>query len=91
MEEEDKAFGAGLISGAAIALVVFAAGHFVNYISDRSGYRDRMTIEYRCPEKEYERKMFLDMVNGSGILTNFIDKNFSMDKYMIRYRLTNPK
>lgn len=89
--EGDKEFIMGLVSGAGLALAIVASGFVVKSVSESSGYRDKMTIEYHCPEKEYERKMFLDMVNGSGILTNFVDKECSMDEHMIRYRLTNPK
>ena len=63
----------------------------LKYTAENSGYKDKMVIEYNCPDKEYERQLFLDMVNGSGIQTNFVNKEVTMDKHTIRYRLTNPK
>lgn len=86
---EDFVFG--FIIGGAVVATAFAIALVVTSSREDSGYRDKMVIKYHCPEKEYERKIFLEMVNGSGIQSNFVDKEYSMDKHRIRYRLTNPK
>ena len=85
-----KDYWLGFVSGICATLVVSLLIHVIYFAEDHD-YRDKMTIEYICPDKEYERKMFLDMVNGSGIETNFTYRDYHYGKYSIKYILKNPK
>lgn len=83
-------FGWGVVLGivtSIIALILFSA---IRFSQENNGFKDRMTISYLCTDKEYERKLINDLVVGSGITTNFINKEVSMDKWSVRYKLTNP-
>ena len=82
-------FWLGVFAGVSFTLIIVLATMMI--VNTEAEYRDKMTIEYICPDKEYERKMFLDMVNGSGIETNFIYKDYHYGKHSIKYILKNPK
>ena len=81
----------GLILGVISMIIVVTVTLAWKFTNENCGYSDKMIIEYHCPDKEYERKLIHDFVHGSGIQTNFLNKECSMDKYNIKYRLTNPK
>lgn len=84
-------FVKGLFAGLALAgMIVFLYVVF-SAVSDNSGYKDKLMIEYHCPDKEYNRELVYDMMRTSGIQTNFLNKECSMDKYRIQYKLTNPQ
>jgi hypothetical protein len=87
----DSDFGYGLFTGLIVTSFLAITGFIIHGANENSGYKDKMVIEYHCPDKEYERHLILDMVNGSGIQTNFVNKEVTMGKYYIKYRLTNPK
>ena len=87
----DSDFVCGFLCGILVMIVVTTIILTCKYSAETNGYKDKMVIEYHCPDKEYERQLFLDMVNGSGIQTNFVNKEVTMDKHTIRFRLTNPK
>lgn len=87
---DNKDFILGFIAGAAL-VALFTALSLVFYnVNENSGYKDKMVIEYHCPGKEYERKLIRDLVNASGIQTNFVNKECTMNKWGVKYRLTNP-
>ena len=88
---EEHYFGVGFICGLALCLAIVIISLKCKINNEESGYKDKMTITYHCPDKEYERNLFWDVVNGSGVQTNFINRELSMDKNQIRIRLTNPK
>jgi hypothetical protein len=84
-------FIGGFIAGIGLMVLAVVITFVVRNCNENSGYTDKMVIEYHCPGKEYERKLIHDLVNGSGIQTNFVNKEVSMDKWGVKYRLTNPK
>jgi pimeloyl-CoA synthetase len=87
---DNKDFILGFFAGAAlVALITVLSLVFYN-VNENSGYKDKMIIEYHCPGKEYERKLIHDLVNNSGIQTNFVNKECTMNKWGVKYRLTNP-
>ena len=79
-------FMAGLLASIVIAISAFAVRSYRNSIC-----RDKLTIEYVCNDKEYDRKIFYDMLESSGVQTNFINKEFTMDKHSVKCILSNPK
>ena len=86
-----KDFVKGLIAGFAISgMIIFLYSTF-SMAAEYGGYKDKLVIEYHCTEKEYNRKIILDMMKESGMQTNFINKECTMDKYRMRYRFTNPQ
>ena len=54
-------------------------------------YRDKLVIEYRNQESEYNRDVFTNIVYQTGIQTNFINKKVNMWKWGARMELVNPK
>ena len=86
---EDFGFGFlfGIIVTAAVAALIWKICDGI----ENSGYSDKLVVEYHCPDKEYERKLARDMVNNSNVQTNFVNKDVTMGKHFIKYRLTNPK
>ena len=91
MSDGTATFASGIVTGMVIMLflgiVILSRGKFC----ENSGYKDKMILSYHCPGKQYERQLFNDLVERSGILTNFINKEVTMDAHRIRYRLTNPE
>ena len=83
-------FIGGFIAGIGLMVLISVTTLVVMNCNECSGYKDKMTIEYHNPSKPYDRKLIDDMVNASGIQTNFINKEVTMDKWRIKYRLTNP-
>ena len=88
---EEGYFGIGVLLGMILSLVLIVFVLNDNTKEEKSGYVDKMTITYHCPDKEYERNLFWNVVNESGVQTNFINRELSMDKHQIRIRMTNPK
>ena len=90
MEEDTKSLFFGFIMGAfLVALAWIISSVFItNY--ENSGYDEKLVIKYHCPNKEYERKLFRHLLQVSNVETNFIDKQYSMDKHRVELRLTNP-
>lgn len=87
---DNKDFILGFIAGAALVAFITVLSLVFCNVSENSGYKDKMVIEYHCPGKEYERKLIRDLVNASGIQTNFVNKECTMNKWGVKYRLTNP-
>lgn len=87
---DNKDFILGFIAGAALVAFITVLSLVFYNVNENSGYKDKMVIEYHCPGKEYERKLIRDLVNASGIQTNFVNKECTMNKWGVKYRLTNP-
>ena len=87
---DNKDFILGFFAGAALVAFITALSWVFQSVSENSGYKDKMVIEYHCPGKEYERKLIRGLVNSSGIQTNFVNKECTMNKWGVKYRLTNP-
>ena len=87
---ENKEFLLGFIVGIAASIVMALIISVFRQSSECGGYQDKMIIEYHCPSKEYERKLIRDLIDRSGIQTNFVNKECTMSKWGVRYRLTNP-
>lgn len=90
MNQENQDFCAGILVGIIISCAILAIFGVIRWSAENSGYENKLIIKYHNPTKEYDREMVRNMVNGSGIQTNFTNKIFSMDKYCIEYRMTNP-
>ena len=84
-------FVKGLFAGLVLAGMIVFFYFVISSVTDNSGYKDKLVIEYHCPDKEYNRELVYDMMMSSGIQTNFLNKECSMDKYRIQYKLTNPQ
>ena len=72
-------------------VVLTFVGCVVMEAKEKGGYKDKMVISYHCPEREYDRQIISQVMNDSGVFTNFINRECTMDKYSVKYRLTNPK
>ena len=83
-------FIGGFIAGIGLMVLITVITLVVRESHECGGYQDKMIIEYHCPSKEYERKLIHDLVNNSGIQTNFVNKECTMGKWGVKYRLTNP-
>lgn len=81
----------GFISGAAVVLIMLFVYGAISCASENSGYSEKLIIEYHNPNKEYDRKLVSAIVDASGVQTNFLNKVYSMDKYRVKVRLTNPE
>ena len=90
MNKENQDFCAGVLVGVIISCVIIASVGIIKYNVENSGYENKLVIKYHNPYTKYDREMVRNMVNGSGIQTNFTNKIFSMDKHWIEYRMTNP-
>ena len=84
----------GFMAGLLLASFMWACGLTI-YSSekDRKWYEcsDRMVIIYHSNKGEYDRKLAQDMVNSSGIWTNFINRTIKMDNHRIEWQMENPK
>ena len=83
-------FNIGFITATLTWFIIIGGMCWLHKVQE-SGYTDKMVISYHCPDKEYERQRFRDVVYGTGIQTNFVNLETSMDKHWIRIRMTNPK
>lgn len=70
--------------------MAYAGISIMIWCHENSGYRNKLIIQYHSPCQEYDRKMILDLVNNSGITTNFINKTHTMSPYRTEWRMTNP-
>ena len=83
-------FIGGFIAGFGLMVLAVVITFIVRNSNEYSGYTDKMVIEYHCPSKEYERTLIHNLVHESGIQTNFVNKEVTMGKWGVKYRLTNP-
>ena len=90
MNQENQDFCAGVLVGIIISCVIIAIAGVIKWNVENNGYENKLVIKYHNPTKKYDREMVRNMVNASGIQTNFTNKIFSMDKHWIEYRMTNP-
>ena len=88
---QEHYFGMGFITGILLSLGIVFYMKASKFKDEETGYVDKMTISYHCPGKEYERRLFKEIVYNSGIQTNFVNSETNMDKHRISIRLTNPK
>lgn len=91
MDTDNASFLVGLVLGLILGLTIWFLTSVFSIAHENSGYKDKLIIEYHCPKQEYERKLFSHMMETSGIQTNFINKEYIMNKYMVKCRLTNPE
>lgn len=84
-------FNIGFFTATLTWLIIIGGLCWLNKVNEESGYTDKMVISYHCPDKEYERQRFRDVVYSTGIQTNFVNQETRMDKHWIRIRMTNPK
>ena len=78
------------IGGFVAASLIWGFTLAMNVKSENSGYSDKMVISYHCPDKNYERRLFKELVYNTGIQTNFVNTETSMSKHRISIRMTNP-
>ena len=91
MNKENQDFCAGILIGILISCIIVTIVGVVQHACETTGYENKLIIKYHNPTREYDREMVRNMVNGSGIQTNFTNKTFSIDKHWIEYRMTNPQ
>ena len=84
-------FIGGFLTATIFWLVAVILTCKIKVAEEESGYVDKMTISYHCPGKEYERRLFREIVYNSGIQTNFVNLETKMEKHRISIRMTNPK
>ena len=84
-------FSIGVLTATLTWFILILGMCWLHKVQEESGYTDKMVISYHCPDKEYERQRFREVVYGTGIQTNFVNLETSMDKHWIRIRMTNPK
>ena len=87
-------FTGGFIAGVVLACLIWAGLLVINSSEkDRKWYEcsDRMVIIYHSNKGEYDRKLAQDMVNSSGIWTNFLNQTIKMDNHRIEWQMENPK
>ena len=80
----------GMFIGTLSILILVGGFLFVKFGKENSGWDNKMVIEYRS-QKEFDRDIIRDLVYKSQITTNFVNREITMDKYFIRYVLTNPE
>lgn len=90
MNKENQDFCAGVLVGIIISCVIISIVGVIKWSAETSGYENKLVIKYHNPAQEYDREMVRNMVNGSGIQTNFVVKEMKMGKHEIEYRMTNP-
>ena len=90
MNKEISDFIAGIFFGLLMACAIVVCAGVIKWKSETTGYENKLIIKYHNPTQEYDRELVRNMVNGSGIQTNFVEKSIKMDKHWIEYRMTNP-
>lgn len=90
MDEDTKSLFFGFLMGAFLVGLIWIISAVLISNYENSGYAEKLVIKYHCPNKEYERKLFRQLLKESNVETNFIDKQYSMDKHRVELRLTNP-
>jgi hypothetical protein len=90
MEEDTKSLFFGFLMGAFLVGLIWIISSVMISNYENSGYAEKLVIKYHCPGKEYERKLFRQLLEVSNVETNFIDRQYSMDKHRVELRLTNP-
>lgn len=77
---------------ATLLWAVVAAGTFIIHTAtEHMGYSEKLVMEYHNPNSEYERTLFMNLLESSGVETNFLNKTCTMYKYGISITLTNPE
>lgn len=84
-------FNIGFLTATLTWFILIVGMCWFHKVQEESSYTDKMVISYHCPDKEYERQRFREVVYGTGIQTNFTNLETRMDKHWIRIRMTNPK
>ena len=88
---ENESFIMGIIAGAVAVAVIWILSSILCIAQENSGYENKLIIRYHNPTQEYDRQMVLDLVDKSGIATNFANKEVSMSARRMEWRMTNPK
>ncbi len=84
-----KDFYQGMFVGIWSVLILVGIFIVVKFEKENCGWDNKMVIEYRS-QKEFDRDLIRNLVNKSEITTNFVNREIIMNKYSIRYVLTNP-
>ena len=82
-------FWGGFLCASCMWVFVIVMSAFI--IKYEPPYRDKLVIEYRNQETEYNRDVFTNLVYQTGVQTNFINKKVDMWKWGARMELVNPK
>ena len=90
MDKENSDFCWGAFTGALISIIAGLSIALICWVNSNRGFENKLVIQYHNPNKEYDRQMVMEMVNNSGIATNFINKEVSMSPWRIEWELTNP-
>lgn len=90
MNNENQNFCVGILFGLLFASVIVLCAGVINWKLENTGYENKLIIKYHNPTQECDREMVRNMVNESGIQTNFVEKSIKMGKHWIEYHMTNP-
>ena len=90
MDKANSDFLSGLLVGIVISAAIAASIGIMCWVNDNKGFENKLVIQYHNPHKEYDRSLVLDMIDNSGIQTNFINKETSMTPWMMKWELSNP-
>ena len=89
MSSDGSIFGFGVVIASLAWIIILTV---IQY-KETSGYSDKMTITYHCVEQMHNDKqyrLFWNMLENSGVQTNFVNKEVKFDRHNIRVRMTNP-
>lgn len=90
MNKANSDFLGGLFTGLIITAVVATIIGRLCWINDNEGFENKLVIQYHNPHKKYDRSLILDMIDNSGITTNFINKKMTMTTWTMKLELSNP-
>ena len=83
-------FNIGFLAATLTWCILIVGIYWLHKVQEESGYTDKMVISYHCPNKNYERRLFKELVYNTDIQTNFVNTETSMSKHRISIRMTNP-
>lgn len=85
-----QGFLKGFVSGIVFMIIIGFIYSLVYEVAECQGYKDKLVIEYDNPWEKCNSGLIFDMLQSSGIQTNFLYEEKKMTKHYIKYRLTNP-
>lgn len=90
MNKENRDFFIGILVGVLISCTILTLVGVIKRSAENSGYENKLVIKYHNPHKKYDRSLILDMIDNSGITTNFINKKMTMTTWTMKLELSNP-
>lgn len=90
MDKENQDFCAGVFIGILISCVTLLVAGIIKWNVETSGYENKLVIKYHNPYTKYDREMVENMLEVSGVSTNFINKEIELSPWRMEWRFTNP-